>query len=127
MILLYWILRIAVALTFIGHGYYAFILKPEWHIYLLTVGIKGSYIPLIMKTIGVLDFLVALIIILKPIPLVLYWAVFWTLITALIRPLSGEGIAEAIERGSNVGASLALAYVHAYINKKSRQSRILKD
>jgi len=40
--------------------------------------------------------------------LVLLWAVFWTFITALIRPIAGDPIWDFIERFANIGAPLAL-------------------
>ena len=63
----------------------------------------------IMLTIVVLlDLLVALIVLMRPIRLVLLWAAFWGFWTALVRPLVGEPIWDFIERWANWGAPLAL-------------------
>jgi hypothetical protein len=62
----------------------------------------------ILFFVGLLDMLVALIVLLRPIRLVLLWATFWGFWTALLRPLVGEPIFDFIERWTNWGAPLAL-------------------
>jgi len=52
-----------------------------------------------------------LIILIKPLKPVLLWAVFWTFITALIRPIAGDPIWSFIERFANFAAPLALLYL----------------
>lgn len=102
------LLRIGVGLTFMGHGYLAFMVKPEWIGYLQTVGFDIETAKQIMPMIGVIDFLIAFSALLKPFRVVILYAFVWAFLTALIRPLSGEPIWEFIERGANWTAPLAL-------------------
>ena len=64
-----------------------------------------------MTLVGLLDLLVAVIVMIRPLRLALLWAVFWTFVTALIRPISGEPIWDFIERFANIGAPLALLFL----------------
>jgi len=105
---LLWILRIGVAATFVGHGMFAWKVNPGWISYLTTVGFSQDAAASIMPIIGVIDIVVAMFVIFRPIKIVLIYAVVWTLITALIRPLAGEAIWTFVERGANWAAPLAL-------------------
>lgn len=111
LITLEYILRIAVFLTFFGHGFLALMGNGKWIVYLETVGFSFENSASLIPFIGALDILVAGIILFKPNKYVLIWAVFWGFSTALIRPLSGEEIWSFIERGSNWGAPLALYFL----------------
>ncbi|MCR4274592.1 MAG: hypothetical protein NUW02_00875 [Candidatus Campbellbacteria bacterium] len=107
--LIQWVLRIAVAGEFIGHGMLALDGKEQWlgWIQKLTGADLGTAITLLML-IGVADMFVALVVLLKPIRVVLLWAVLWGFWTALLRPIVGESIWDFIERFANWGAPLAL-------------------
>lgn len=106
-----WILRIAVFMTFLGHGSFALMGTVQWLKYLETVGFSIDTAQHLIVMIGALDVIIALVVLLKPYKYIVIWCVIWTFATALIRPLSGEPIWAFIERGSNVGAALALLYV----------------
>ncbi len=95
------LLRIAVFLTFLGHGIVALIGNQQWSIYLKTAGLPGRFAIDIMFYIGILDVVVAIIIAFKPYKYVVLWAFIWAFSTALIRPISGESIWAFVERGSN--------------------------
>jgi sorbitol-specific phosphotransferase system component IIC len=62
----------------------------------------------LLMWIGILDMLVALIVLVKPIRVVLLWAALWGFWTALLRPIVGEPIWDFVERSANWGAPLAL-------------------
>ncbi|OGL87198.1 hypothetical protein A3I40_03160 [Candidatus Uhrbacteria bacterium RIFCSPLOWO2_02_FULL_48_12] len=104
-----WILRIAVAGEFLGHGAFALQGKVQWvkwisqltSVDLVTAG-------QLLMLVGFADLAVALIVLLKPIRLALLWATFWGFWTALVRPLVGEPMWDFIERWANWGAPLAL-------------------
>jgi hypothetical protein len=104
-----WILRIAVAGEFVGHGVFALQGKKQWidWIHQLTGAEIGTATTLLML-IGLADLFVALIVLVKPVRAVILWAVFWGFWTALVRPLVGEPIWDFIERWANWGAPLAL-------------------
>src|SRR3989344_5118656 len=104
-----WILRIAVAGEFLGHGMFAIQGKESWIGWvtkLTNVDIGTATTILIL--VGIMDILVALIVLFRQIRAVLLWAVFWGFFTALLRPIVGDPIWDFIERWANWGAPLAL-------------------
>ncbi len=104
-----WVLRIAVAGEFVGHGVFALQGKKAWidWIYQLT-GAEIATAATFLTLIGLADLLVALIILVCPIRAVVLWAAFWGFWTALVRPVVGEPIWDFVERWANWGAPLAL-------------------
>lgn len=110
-----WVLRIAVAGEFLGHGAFALSGKKQWigWIQQLT-GADNVLSSQLMVLIGSIDLLIALIVILRPIKLVLLWATFWGFWTALVRPLVGEPIWDFVERWANWGAPLALLLLRGF-------------
>src|SRR3989338_9383916 len=86
-----WVLRIAVAGEFVGHGVFALQGKKTWidWIHQLTNAEIGTAAT-ILTLIGLLALLVALIILARPIRAVVLWAAFWGFWTALVRPVVGE-------------------------------------
>jgi len=107
--LIEWILRIAVAGEFVGHGVFALSGKAQWVGWFANFGITDAILATkLLFFVGLLDLLVALIVLLRPIRLVLLWAVLWGFWTALIRPIVGEPIWDFVERWANWGAPLAL-------------------
>ncbi len=107
-----WVLRIAVAGEFIGHGLLALGGKPDWIPWVQHfIGVSAGTATEILFIIGILDVLVALTILLRPIKAVLLWAAFWGFWTALIRPLVGASYLDFIERFANWGAPLALLLI----------------
>jgi len=110
-----WVLRIAVAGEFLGHSVFALQGKAQWVNWIsqLTGASPESSLQLLFL-IGLLDILVALIVLLKPIRIVLLWAALWGAWTALVRPLVGEPIWDFVERSANWGAPLALLLLRGW-------------
>jgi len=106
-----WILRIAVFGTFLGHGVFALLVKQSWIPYFTSIGMSEANAVVLLPLIGILDIMVAIFALLKPIRGVLIWAVLWAFMTALIRPISGEPIWDFVERSANWAAPLALLYL----------------
>jgi hypothetical protein len=106
---IFWILRIGVAMEFIGHGALGLLhLAPTWTSYFAVVGISKDTALRLMPIVGAFDISMALAALFYPMRgLILYMAA-WGLWTALLRPLAGESAWEAVERAGNVGAPLAL-------------------
>lgn len=104
-----WVLRIAVAGEFLGHGMFALQGKQQWvgWIQKLT-GADAGLAAQLLLLIGLCDLLVALIVLVRPIRVVTLWAALWGFWTALVRPLVGEPVWDFIERWTNWGAPLAL-------------------
>ena len=104
-----WILRIAVAGEFIGHGAFALQGKKDWVGWFSTFGVSdaGTAAQLLF-IIGIIDIALAVLILVKPVRLALLWMVFWGFWTALLRPIVGMPIWDLVERSANSGATLAL-------------------
>ena len=107
--LVQWILRVAVAGEFAGHGLLALGGKADWILWVNKLsGMDMEAAAQAVYYIGVFDVAVAVIVLLAPIPVLLLWATFWGFWTALVRPLVGVGWLDFIERWANWGAPLAL-------------------
>lgn len=104
----YTALRVAVAMCFIGHGAFGIITKPVWCNYFAVVGIGPVLAYQLMPLVGCLDIVMGIIILVYPARIVPAWLIVWGLVTAAMRPLSGEPFAELIERAGNFGTPLAL-------------------
>jgi hypothetical protein len=105
---IYYTLRIASALCFIGHGAFGIITKEIWTHYFGVFGIGHDTSYAMMPYVGVIDICMGISLLIYPIRIILGWLVVWGLMTAFLRPLSGEPFAEFIERAGNFGAPLAL-------------------
>ncbi len=107
-----WVLRVAVAGEFIGHGVFAIQGKKQWVGWFSTFGISdvGTATTLLFL-VGIIDIALAVLILIKPVRIALLWMVFWGFWTALIRPIVGEPVWDFVERWANWGAPLALLLV----------------
>lgn len=107
-----WVLRIAVAGEFIGHGVFALQKKEGWIKYFEAVGYSPETAMTLMPYIGMMDLALALIVLVKPIRAAVLWMAFWGLWTALIRwPMGPDPFWDFVERWANWGAPLALFYL----------------
>ncbi|MAF24711.1 hypothetical protein CL634_03965 [bacterium] len=106
-----WVLRIAVAGEFLGHGIFALRGKEDWIHYFTAIGISTEAAVVLLPLIGLMDVTLAILILIKPYRLALLWMAAWGLSTALIRPLTGGSIWDFVERFANWGAPLALYFV----------------
>ncbi len=104
-----WVLRIAVAGEFIGHGVFALQGKADWLKWISQLtGADAATAATLLTLIGLMDLTVALIVLVKPVRAVLLWAALWGVWTALLRPLVGMPMWDFVERWANWGAPLAL-------------------
>jgi hypothetical protein len=108
-----WILRVAVAGEFIGHGVFALQGKQGWFKYFQAVGITGEETILtILFLVGVMDLLLAAHVLLRPVPIAVLWMAGWGLWTAMIRwPMGPDPFWDFVERWANWGAPLALLFL----------------
>ncbi len=107
-----WILRLGLFGEFVGHGVFAWQLKPRFLEMLAAMtGITGNLANTLMRTIGAVDILVGVLAIVKPIRIVLIYAAVWGFATALARPVAGDPIWDFVERWPNWALPLALLYV----------------
>jgi hypothetical protein len=95
-------------MCFIGHGAFGIITKPVWCNYFAVVGIGKDLAYQLMPVVGSFDIMLGCIMLVYPVRAVAAWLVFWGIVTASMRPLSGEPFAEFIERAGNFGAPLML-------------------
>lgn len=105
---IYFVLRLAIAMCFIGHGAFGIITKPIWANYFAVFGIGHNMAYKLMPWLGSADIALGIIMLVYPVRAIAAWLVLWGLITASLRPLSGEPFAELIERAGNFGAPLCL-------------------
>ncbi len=104
-----WVLRIAVFGSFFGHGMFALQGKADWIKWIQQfTGTDVATATTLLMMVGMLDILVALIVLVKPMRIALLWATLWGFWTALVRPLVGQPIWDFVERWANWGAPLAL-------------------
>jgi len=107
--LIEWVLRIAVAGEFVGHGVFALQGKKDWIGWFTQFGVSDAgTATTLLFLVGLMDIALAFLILVKPIRIALLWMVFWGFWTALIRPIVGMPIWDFVERSANWGAPLAL-------------------
>lgn len=107
-----WVLRIAVAGEFIGHGVFALQGKKAWIDWFLVFGVSDVGLAAqLLFLIGIMDVVLAILILIRPVRLALLWMALWGFWTALLRPLVGEPIWDFVERWANWGAPLALLLI----------------
>lgn len=107
-----WILKITVAGEFIGHGVFALQGKKTWVGWIQQfTGMDTALATQLLFLVGVMDVLLGVVVLFKPVRYLLLWMAFWGFWTALIRPLVGEPIWDFVERWANWGAPLALYLV----------------
>ncbi len=110
--LIEWVLRIAVAGEFIGHGAFALQGKKDWINWFSNFGVSDvGMATTLLFLVGLMDIALAILILIKPVRIALLWMVFWGFWTALIRPIVGMPVWDFVERWANWGAPLALLLV----------------
>lgn len=109
-----WLLRIACAGEFIGHGAFGLITKAAWLPYFGVVGIPPSIAYQLMPLIGLVDISMGLLVLVRPVRAALLYMAIWGLATATIRPVSGEPIWEWVERIPNFCVPFAFLYLRGF-------------
>ena len=114
-----WTLRIGVAGEFLGHAIFALQGKADWIKWTQQLsGMDTSMATTFIFIVGLVDVLLAIWILVKPVRPLLLWMAFWGFWTALVRPLVGMPIWDFIERFANWAAPLALYYFYKIQDKK---------
>ena len=107
-----WVLRIAVAGEFLGHGIFALQGKADWIKWFGNFGVTNPETAgTLLMLVGLMDVLVALVVLFRPLKPIVLWAAFWGFWTALVRPLVGQPIWDFVERFANWSAPLALLLI----------------
>ena len=101
-----WVLRIAVAGEFLGHGVFALQGKQTWINWIVQLmGVEIGTATTVLTLIGLLDVLVAIIVLLRPIRIVVLWAVVWDFGRSFVR-LSASQFGTSLSDGQT-GALLS--------------------
>lgn len=110
-----WVLRISLFGEFLGHGIFGLQLKKRF-LEMLTafIGVTGDTAVTLLKIIGAIDIVVAVLAIIKPFRIVLIYATVWGFLTALARPIAGDPIWDFVERWANIGVPLALLFIRGW-------------
>ncbi len=115
-----WMLRIAVAGEFLGHGIFAIQGKAAWIGWIQKFGVSDPALATkLLLLVGVIDVIVAAIVLVRPIRFALLYGAVWGFWTALVRPLVGEPVWDFVERWANWGAPLALLLILGWPKKTS--------
>ena len=110
-----WVLRVAVAGEFLGHGVFALQGKQQWIGWFSIFGISNAGTAAqLLFLVGILDITLAILILIKPVQIALLWMAFWGFWTALMRPIVGEPVWDFVERWANWGAPLALLLLRGW-------------
>lgn len=108
---LHWILRIAVCMEFVGHGAFGIIGKEAWVPYLTVFGFTESQAWKVMPIVGAVDISLGIVALFRPMRAVLAHMAIWGLMTAALRPLTGEAVWELLERAGNYAVPLAFLFL----------------
>ena len=109
-----WLLRLAVAGAFVGHGAYGAIMaKVSWFSYFAALGITESAVTehRLVTIVGVAEIVAGVTALVLPVPALLILMAGWKMFSELLRPIAGEPAWEFIERASNMVAPVALLVV----------------
>lgn len=99
---------------FVGHGAFGIITKAAWVPYFALFGMPENVAYVLMPVVGAVDVVVGVVTLLTPRRAVLAYAAFWGFQTACLRPLSGEGMWEFLERAGNFGVPFAFLYLSGF-------------
>ncbi len=109
---LHWLFRLALFCEFVGHGAFGILTKEAWVPYFGTFGIPAGWAMTLMPLVGSVDIALGTLALVAPIRAALLYMSCWGFFTALLRPLTGEGWWEFLERSYNFGVPLLMLWVH---------------
>ena len=102
------LLRVGFAGCFIGHGVFGLLQKRDWLVFFDQFGIGDATALALMPVVGGVDIAIGILGLVAPIRAVFLYGACWCLFTAALRPLSGQGAAEFLERAGNYGVPIAV-------------------
>lgn len=119
------LLRFGLLGCFVGHGVWGLLGKEGWLPFFNVFFFNESLSRQFMPVIGMMDIAIGLLAFFYPTRLLLYWAAFWTVFTAMLRPSAGMGMSEFFERAGNYGLPIAMLFVvGAFHQRKSLVEKI---
>jgi len=108
--IVHWALRLGAFACYVGHGAFGIITKAAWVPYFGFVGIPEATAWRLMPVVGTVDITLGILVLIRPMRAVLLYMTIWSIWTALLRPFTGEGWWELLERAGNYGVPLAFLY-----------------
>jgi hypothetical protein len=106
-IALHWLFRLGILLEFVGHGLAGVSLKDGWIRYFEVFGLDRTTALHLMPIVGTIDITLGILGFVSPRRWALLYCACWGLLTAWLRPLSGESVWEVLDRAGNYGGPLA--------------------
>ncbi len=104
---LHWLFRVGVLMEFVGHGLAGITLKEGWIRYFAVFGFDRPTILKLMPIVGTIDISLGILGFVSPRRWALAYCACWGLMTATLRPISGESFWEVLDRAGNFGGPLA--------------------
>ena len=101
-------------MEFLGHGAAGISLKEGWVRYFAVFGFDRQTTFFLMPIVGAIDISLAILGFVSPRRWALVWCAFWGLMTASLRPLSGESVWEVLDRAGNYGGPLAFLVLSGF-------------
>jgi len=111
---LHWLLTLGVFMEFVGHGACGVATKSGWLPFFRVFAIPDSVAWKFMPWVGSLDIALGVLALFSPRRALFLYMAAWGCFTALLRPASGQGWWEFIERSYNYGVPLALLFLHGF-------------
>jgi hypothetical protein len=109
---LHWLLTLGVFMEFVGHGACGVATKAAWLPFFQVFAIPENVAWKFMPVVGFVDIAVGVTALLSPRRVLFLYLAMWGCFTALLRPASGQGWWEFIERAYNYGVPFALLFLH---------------
>lgn len=109
---LHWLLTLGVFLEFVGHGACGVATKGGWLPFFQVFAIPVDAAWKLMPLVGSVDIALGFLAVLVPTRALYLYLAVWGCFTALLRPASGQGWWEFIERAYNYGVPFALLVLH---------------
>ena len=120
-----WLLRISVAMTFIGHGAYGFVFKAGWLPLYKVLGIGPEAAHYLFPMTGLEDVTMGLLALFLPIRAPFLFLAFWGIFTAILRPLAVDLAPKAQyswyelwERAGNYIPAIVMVYLVGVSGKR---------
>lgn len=114
-----WALRVGAALCFIGHGESGLASPEAWRALAAPLtaplGIDDESARVLLSVVGTVDILLGASVLFGAPRAVLVYMAGWAFFTALLRPIGGLSVFEAVVRAGNVGVPLALLLLTARV------------
>ena len=109
-----WMLRVTTALLLLGHaGYGAFMHKAMLQDQYTALGVSAHGAAAAVSAVGWFEVLLALGILVAPVPALLLFVFAWKVATELLYPMSGSPFWEFVERGGSYVAPVGLLLIGA--------------